>query len=170
MSRRELILYATPAGELGAACDRYYRAAAAIGPTTAQAYPPHCTLTGFFHRAPWRSDQVIGEMATVIERAGDVPGDAVAVVELTTIDDWVGLLLESAWLADLTARIVAGHRLAPGDDPLRPKDRLHLSLAYGTTGIEPYAELAADLVDPSMAVQWEVAVWERLPGPDWVRH
>jgi hypothetical protein len=37
MSRRELILYATPAGELGVACDRYYRAAAAIGPTTAQA-------------------------------------------------------------------------------------------------------------------------------------
>ena len=48
MSRRELILYATPTGPLADACDRFFAAVESIGPTVAQTYPPHCTLTGFF--------------------------------------------------------------------------------------------------------------------------
>ena len=43
----ELILYATPTGPLADACAAYF---GAVEPTTAQTYPPHVTLTGFFHR------------------------------------------------------------------------------------------------------------------------
>jgi ubiquitin-associated SH3 domain-containing protein len=170
MTRRELILYATPTGDLADACQRYFAAAAAIGPTAAQDYPPHCTLTGFFHRATDRAEQVIQELGGVIDSAGAVPDAAVEVGGPATIDSWVGLVVRSPWLADLAARIVASHQLLPGDDPLRPKDWLHLSLAYGERDITPYADLAHRLVDPSAPARWEIAVWERSAGQQWRRH
>jgi alpha-D-ribose 1-methylphosphonate 5-triphosphate diphosphatase len=48
--RRELILYATPTRPLADQCNTFFEAAADLGPTSAQLYPPHCTLTGFFRR------------------------------------------------------------------------------------------------------------------------
>ena len=175
VTRRQLILYATPAGPLADACERYYSAASAIGPTAAQTYPPHCTLTGFFHRSPHQADQVIAEMKALISDAGRVPDGAVGVEGPTVIEGWVGLELASPWLADLTARIVACHRLRPGDDALRPKNWLHLSLAYGIASparVEPFAELAQELVTPAAPAVWEVAVWERTGRErgDWVQH
>ncbi len=50
MPRAQLILYAIPTGLLAEQCDRLFRMVRAIAPTTAQTYPPHCTLTGFFQR------------------------------------------------------------------------------------------------------------------------
>ncbi|MDG2026150.1 MAG: hypothetical protein P8J50_03515 [Acidimicrobiales bacterium] len=50
MSRAELILYATPTGPLAEELDRLFAQFAERAPTTAQTYPPHCTLTGFFQR------------------------------------------------------------------------------------------------------------------------
>lgn len=170
MSRRELIVYATQTGELAAACDEYFAEAQRIGATAAQTYPPHCTLTGFFRRSNPRADDVIAEIGGEILRAGPVPQDAVEVVALRATEGWVGLELRSPWLVNLTARIVSSHERTPGDDALRPKDWLHLSLAYDVDDIEPYASLAKKLIDPTACADWEVAVWERLEGRTWMSH
>ena len=179
--RLELILYATPTGALAASCDAYFaRVREEFGPTTAQTYPPHVTLTGFFRRLPARADGVIAEMRAQIADAGPVPAGMVEVAELIADAEWVGLRISSAWLTDLAAALIARHELAPGDDALRPQDWLHLSLAYGERGSQPsfavHGSLAKKLVDPTSVAGWEVAVWERRSeraDPSmirWIRH
>lgn len=190
--RRELILYATPSGLLADQCEQYFRAVSAVnavnaglGETTAQTYPPHCTLTGFFRRTDRGTDRAIAEMLPVINAAGSVPDHAVKVLRLLVNERWVGLELQSPWLKELAASVAGAHTLEPGDDALRPKDWLHLSLAYGTsttrtstTGrsaanpldLAPYGVLAKQLVDTRAAVSWEVGLWERSADQRWIRH
>ncbi len=174
--RRELILYATPLGPLAEAIDAYFhRVAAELGPTVAQTYPPHCSLTGFFRRDDRGAGQAIEQIGSRVDGAGPVPAGAVEVVGLTTSDRWVGLELRSPWLIDLTAAVAEEHRPGPGDDALRPKDWLHLSLAYGHPGgdqidLGAHGRLATEMVDPTAAARWEVAVWERHPNGSWHRH
>lgn len=166
----ELILYATPTGELAAACDRYFAACAERGPTTAQTYPPHCTLTGFFRRHPARVGVIVGEIQPVIDEAGPVPADAVAVAGLRCTDDWVGFELRSTWLARRTEEVVAAHQLQPGEDALRSKDWLHLSLAYGIDDLDPYRRLALDHgLDRRPIGGWEIGLWERTTTGAWHR-
>lgn len=169
---RELILYATPTGPLAEAVDRYEAAVRAdLASTTAQTYPPHCTLTGFFRRDDAGAGTAIGEMGRAIVEAGPVPDGAVEVVDLLVTDHWVGLELRSSWLIDLTTTIAAGHRPGPDDDPLRPKDWLHLSLAYGVVDdLTAHARLARRLIDPRLEVGWEVGLWERNHDGSWTRH
>ena len=69
MTERELILYACPIGPLADDLDAYFsQVTARFGPTTAQTYPVHCTLTGFFRRRGERADEVLthlGGFATI---------------------------------------------------------------------------------------------------------
>lgn len=168
MSERELILYAWPVGPLAEAAERYFATATErLGPTTAQAYPVHCTLTGFFRRAGRRGDDVVTALGDVVARVG-VPDD-IRVDRLGVHGGWVGLELSSPGLLHLIDRVVEADRPVGGEDPLRPKDWLHVSLAYGVDEIAPYAELARELVDPTLASSWEIGFWERLPDGRWVR-
>ncbi|MDH3680855.1 MAG: hypothetical protein OEV40_12990 [Acidimicrobiia bacterium] len=167
--RRELILYATPTGPLAEACARYFRCASRLGTTEAQGYPPHCTLTGFFHRTPERVDEVVRETTSRLVAAGPVPDDAVIVKRLGASDAWVGLELSSSYLLRLTEELFVEHRLDAGDDPVRGKDWLHLSLAYGVDDLAPYGLLAESVVDPSAPAGWEVALWERRRDGTWRR-
>ncbi len=177
-ARRELILYATPTGPLAERCDDYFEAVRRdVGPTTAQTYPPHCTLTGFFHRTDAGAARAIAEIEPIIAVAGPVPEGAVTVVACRATSNWIGLELQSAWLCDVAVSVAAGHTLEPGDDALRLKDWLHLSLAYGANPSRPdepadlaaYASLAETLIDPAAPVGWEVGLWERT-GQGWIRH
>ncbi len=169
--RRELILYATPTGELADACARYFLAVERLGSTEAQAYPPHITLTGFFRRRPQRSDEVVDEVRAELTGL-TVPDGAVDVVGLRSTDDWVGLEIRSPWLETLCGQVFDGHRFDEKDDPVRPKTDLHLSLAYEVDAplrdAAACADLARELVDPDAAVEWEVALWERDAGR-WTR-
>ena len=46
----EFIVYACPVGTLAGQLDLFFaRSRAECGENAAHAYPPHCTLTGFFH-------------------------------------------------------------------------------------------------------------------------
>jgi hypothetical protein len=179
--RRELILYATPTGAFGASCDTYFaRVRNEFGATTAQTFPPHVTLTGFFRRLPARADEVIAEMSAQIADAGPVPAGTVEVAEMMADAEWVGLRISSVWLTDLSASLIVRHDLTPDDDALRPQDWLHLSLAYGEKGSQPsfaaHGSLAKKVVDPASVAGWEVAVWERRSeraDPSvirWIRH
>jgi ubiquitin-associated SH3 domain-containing protein len=170
-ARRELILYATPTGELAESIDRYFAEVdASAGTTTAQTYPPHCTLTGFFRRSHAGAEAAIAAMGRGIDAAGPVPDDAVEVVGLTATEEWVGLELRSPWLLSLTAAFAAEDRPEPGDEALRLKDWLHLSLAYGVDELDAHTALANQLVDPTRPAGWEVAVWERRANAHWIRH
>jgi hypothetical protein len=188
MRHRELIVYASPTGRLGRACADYFEAASELGGTTAQTYPPHCTLTGFFRRAENRSNEVVAEMGDQIRLAGDAPSRVVNVSGLRVFDGWVGLTIDSPWLVDLTSSIIAEHRLGPTDDALRQKDRLHLSLAYNDPPVtdfdpSPYVALAARHfpengrassagrgLSSQFRSAWEVAVWERHANGSWTRN
>ncbi|MEM9132934.1 MAG: 2'-5' RNA ligase family protein [Actinomycetota bacterium] len=170
MQRLHLILYATPTGALAQQIEAFFaQVTTELGPTTAQSYPPHLTLTGFFHRRPADLGRVIDEATTVIERHRPVPTEAVRVTGLVSRDDWVGLTVESALLEQATAEFVAEHALVDGDDALRPKDWLHLSLAYGVDALDPYGERAQELIDPATDTGWELGLWERADG-GWRRH
>lgn len=169
MNDVELIVYATPTGPLALACDRYWDEVIDVGRTTAQAYPPHCTLTGFFHRGSGRLDRVGRDLsgavgATAVDRA-----PCVEVTALRVDREWVGLELDSVWLSEVTERFVARHRTCEGEDTLRPKSWLHLSLAYGV-GFDPvvHGDLALRLVDPDLAAGWEIGLWQR-DGDRWTR-
>ncbi len=169
---RELILYATPTGALADQCDRYFEHLEAAGlATTAQTYPPHCTLTGFFHRPADRAEAVAAEFNRGLAAAGPVPDDSVEVVGLVTKHDWVGLELRSSWLHELTVALAEAHVPSADDDRLRIKDWLHLSLAYGVADLDRQAEAARKMVDPEASVGWEVGLWERRQDREraWLR-
>ncbi|MGH1492618.1 MAG: hypothetical protein ACRBK7_25040 [Acidimicrobiales bacterium] len=172
---RELILYATPTGALADRCERYFERLLSDGlATTAQTYPPHCTLTGFFHRSEDRAAEVTAEFREGLAAAGPVPSGAVEVVGLVTNDDWVGLEMRSAWLRELTENLAAAQVQHAEEDPLRIKDWLHLSLAYGTARLGSQAMLAREMIDPTAGLAdtdmaWEVGLWERLADGGWVQ-
>ena len=157
---RELILYATPTGALARTCATYFDT---VEPTTAQTYPPHVTLTGFFHR---RDVSPAVDAAAAI---GDVPADAVDVKRLMCTDEWVGLEVESAWMEAVAARFADAVPAGPDEDDVRLKQWLHLSLAYGFGDLREHAAQATRDIDPHQGVGWEIALWERSDGDRWDR-
>lgn len=168
MIERELILYAWPTGPLADAAARYFEVATErLGPTTAQTYPVHCTLTGFFRRHGARGDEVVAQLNSVLAAHG-TPDDVV-VERLGRHDGWVGLELTSPGLLALIDLVVDADVPTADEDALRPKDWLHVSLAYGVDDVGPYAALAEEMVDPTAAAGWEVGFWERLPDGAWRR-
>lgn len=157
----ELILYAVPRGELGAQLDACWAAVR----TEAQRYPPHCTLTGFFHD---------GDVARYAEAAGAVVAPCAArVVSLREGDldgRWIGLELDAPDLRALTDRFATAVA-APQTrtDAIRVKEWLHVSIAYGHDGAEHglLLDRARSIVDPGAAAEWELRLYERLPGDEW---
>lgn len=168
MSTAELILYATPGGPLGDALDKLFEQIADRGATTAQDYPPHCTLTGFFHRDPADIPRITAEVDHAMATVGRRPIDAVDIVALHRRSDWVGLELASDWLHDLTARFVDSHVVGAHDDAIRPKDWLHLSIGYGIDDLGA-ATTAAVGLDLTLPVDWEITLWQRHPEGSWSR-
>lgn len=168
MTDAELILYATPSGPLAEALDDLYAHLAGDGRSTAQDYPPHCTLTGFFHRDAAEIPRIAGELGAAVADRDHTVGDGVDVVALHRGPDWVGLELRSPWLEDVTARFVRNHERAAGDDALRPKDWLHLSIAYGIDDLT-IAHDATKGFDHRLAATWDIALWRRHPNGRWDR-
>ena len=160
MSKDELILYATPTGAFADACERYWAVLDALGsPTTAQTYPPHCTLTGFFHRALTDVPRVVGEVAAMSKRIGDL---VVSRAQLDVIADWVGFVLESRFFEAAIEEFVSSHVLGEGDDPIRAKSWLHLSLSYGQ-GADPerHRAEAERIFEGVVPTSWSLDLWRR---------
>lgn len=160
----ELILYVVPVGPLGVAIDAFF-SEVAMRPTKAQLYPPHCTLTGFFHDG---ADAISRYVTAAARVARPVRVD---ILQLRT-GAWIGLELRSPDLEQLTrdfAACVAS--VESRRDAIRVKDWLHLSLAYGhdETDGHDLAQLATKLVDPAAEVTWELRLYERRGG-EWIIH
>lgn len=161
MTTAELILYATPAGPLADELAGVYELISRTQPTTAQDYPPHCTLTGFFHRDADDIARIVTEIRDTLAAADPRPSDAVAVAALHQRSDWVGLEINSPWLAGVTEQFVRRHTLNDGDDPLRPKDWLHVSIGYGS-GHGPHTIAATREFDHTLSATWDVGLWRRF--------
>ncbi|MDW3218951.1 MAG: hypothetical protein R8F63_10095 [Acidimicrobiales bacterium] len=164
MTHAELILYATPTGPLADALADLFERLRRDAPTTAQTYPPHCTLTGFFHRARTDVARAVDDARAAVAAAG--PPTLVTVDRLRFAPDWIGLELTAPWLLAVTEAFVDRHELAEGDDALRPKDWLHLSIAYGDGDLDAAARMAQRL-DPTLVAGWDVGVWERDADGSW---
>jgi ubiquitin-associated SH3 domain-containing protein len=170
----ELIVYACPAGPLAERVATFYAASLArFGPNSAHAYPPHITLTGFFHDDAAAIPRYAVALDAAHARAMAArPAAPVQIRELAFLDGFYGLLIDSPWLEALTADFAATVESTTRRDELRVKSWLHLSLAYGfTPGDGPaLAELAASMVDTAAPVAWELRFYERLPDGGWQCH
>lgn len=178
----ELILYAEPGGELGARCAEFWAAmSAADAATDAQTYPPHVTLTGFFRRGPDRVMPVVDAFTRALDAAAPQGLDGVRWVEpaalgLQANHDWTGLHVTAPWMDAVVAAFASPASSAQpadaGEDELRPKSWLHLSLAYGA-GYDEFARAAAaehavELERLAAEAEWTVSLWRR-DGSAWDR-
>ena len=163
-----LIVYAVPLGPLGDQLEAYWHRTAPIRPNAALEYPPHCTVTGFFHRRP---EDITGVVAALERAMADGGGSPVApaVSRMVLDGSWFGLVLEAPGLVDLAARFAGLVPTGPDDDAVRPKTDPHLSLAYEfapESAIELGA-LAALIVRPDASARWELRLYEGRRGASW---
>lgn len=171
---RKLIVYACPTGPLAEQVAAYYgESRARFGPNSAHAYPPHITLTGFFHDAAEAIPAYVAALEAAHARAmADQPPAPVVIRELHHHAEFHGLLIESPWLEALTAAFAAVADSPTRRDPIRLKSWLHLSLAYGfrTEDGPALGALAAQMVQITAPVGWELRLYERQGEEGWVCH
>ena len=170
----ELILYACPTGPLAEQIEGFFRRSGErFGPNGVHAYPPHVTLTGFFH------DQAasipVYRAALVASLAAGLPTRPAAWIAIggqVTEHGLLHLPITSGWLKRVAADFAARAASPTRQEPPPVKSQLHLSLAYR---FRPEDEpgliaLARELVDPSARAAWELRLYERLPDRGWVAH
>jgi ubiquitin-associated SH3 domain-containing protein len=169
-SLRELILYACPEGELAMQLDLYYQQSReACGPNSAHRYPPHITLTGFYHDTQASFDAYIKALRKALSLGQKRARCEVRIERMMFEPNFHGLVIESPWLKHMTASFAS---LATSDtrtDAIRLKDWLHLSLAYDFDAghATHLRHLAIELIDPSAKVDWEARLYERHSGDQW---
>ncbi|MEM9118580.1 MAG: hypothetical protein AAGD09_11935 [Cyanobacteria bacterium P01_F01_bin.56] len=170
----KLIVYACPVGELAEQLATFFaKSRAACGPNTAHQYMPHCTLTGFFE------DQTnsIPKYTQALERSlkryrRSQPAPPITVTDITFRSEWQGLELSSDWLKKLVLDFACTATSLSRKTPLRPKDWLHLSLAYGfeTHQHQALMTLAQDLIEIQASVEWELRFYQQHSNGTWTCH
>jgi ubiquitin-associated SH3 domain-containing protein len=171
----ELILYACPNGPLAQQLDAYFAAALSnCGPNAAHDYMAHCTLTGFFHDLPETISWYAEHLATALDhQRATRPTPPIQITGTLFNSEFHGLLLDSPWVKQLSADFATRAAASPTrHDPLRLKDWLHLSLAYGFAPEqhECLAALARQMVDPFAQTDWELRLYQRHPDLSWTLH
>jgi hypothetical protein len=170
----ELIVYACPTGPLASALTRYFsQSRQRCGANAAHRFPPHITLTGFFHDDEVAIPIYTAALAEALERAK--PSRSVRPITITRLllrEDFHGLLIESPWLEALTADFAASVVSPTRRDDIRLKSWLHLSLAYEFPPARhnALAALANEHIDIATPVEWELRFYQRLPGDEWRNH
>lgn len=171
-SLARLIVYACPLGPMAEQIAAFYDASRAqFGPNKAHTYPPHITLTGFFHdeatALPIYTSALAAAWATAMAQRPDQP---VIVTELACTEAFHGLLIVSPWLESLAANFAARAVSPTRHETIRLKSQLHLSLAYGFNDDDgpPLGVMAQAMVDPTAPVQWELRLYEQ--GETWKMH
>lgn len=170
----KFIVYACPVGKLAEQIEIYFeKSRLACGPNTAHHYMPHCTLTGFFEDQTSAVPKYTQKLERSLKRfRRSQPEPPLVVKDLNFRDDWHGLELSSDWLRQLIVDFVCRATSPTRKTPLRPKDWLHLSLAYGfmPDQADTLQTLAQDLVDPQAPVSWEIRFYQQNPDQTWICH
>lgn len=170
----DLIVYATPTGPLAEAVERYLKDSERLcGTNEAHRYPPHITLTGFFHDVPRSIPGYERALDRAVRAASPPPTPVLYVAGLHTRGDWHGLEIRSPWLQSVAAGFAANAAASSPTraDTIRLKDWLHLSLAYefGPAHEPALASAALASVDPRALAGWRVGLWQR-DGDRWTSH
>ncbi|MEM7802267.1 MAG: hypothetical protein AAF633_23945 [Chloroflexota bacterium] len=168
------ILYACPVGPMAKQIDLYFeQSKAEVGVNTAHSYMPHCTLTGFFKD---ESSAAAGYASTlqkiVSNSARKKPNPPIKITGLYFSEKFHGLTLESVWLKAVTQNFKNLGNSPTRNEEIRPKDWLHLSLAYNFD-IQDHAELerlARTTIDLSAPIGWELRLYERAIDQTWELH
>lgn len=170
----ELIVYACPTGPLAEQIEHFYEVSRErFGPNSAHTYPAHITLTGFFHDTATSVGAYAGALAEAHAAAMPRrPAEAIVITEMALKQAFHGLLIASPWLEAMSADFVARDGSPTRRDPLRVKNWLHLSLAYGFRPEHGpgLAALARELVDPTAPAGWELRLYERIADSAWEVH
>jgi hypothetical protein len=170
----KLIVYACPVGVLADQLETYFaQSRASCGPNTAHQYMPHCTLTGFFedttssipHYAEWLA-------RSLHHHQRSLPKPPIIVSGLIFQEDWHGLALSSDGLKQVIFDFASAATSPARRSPLRLKDWLHLSLAYGFERGHHMVlrQLAAALIKPTASVDWELRFYEHHADGRWTCH
>ena len=171
----ELILYACPRGALADQIDGYMRSSAQrFGRNAAHAFPPHITLTGFFHDIAETVPHYVECCAEAIDNAPEAVSPRINVVGSLFRPDFHGLLIDSSWAQEMTEQFAARAAAVSETriDEIRAKDCLHLSLAYdfAVADHDGLRMLTNEMVDPQADATWEVRLYERRPASQWKQH
>lgn len=167
---RELILYACPEGELALRLQAYYKESCAdCGPNAAHRYPPHITLTGFFHDTAESIPVYSLALRQALSMAKKKVHCTVRIERMIFEPNFHGLVIESPWLKHMTASFAAMAQSPTRAAAVRLKDWLHLSLAYdfGAGQATHLKHLAIEMIDLSAQVDWEVRLYERHGVDQW---
>ena len=172
----ELIVYACPTGELAARLQEYFEASARIcGANAAHEFPPHCTLTGFFRDQHSAVGLYVAALRNALEQSASSDGRvSMRIASLQLMESFHFILLSSVGVKPLVRRFVASASSPSRARPLRTKEWLHLSLAYGFPSAHrgPLRTLARERLGSIASVpgSWEVCLYERTRDGSWIRH
>jgi ubiquitin-associated SH3 domain-containing protein len=171
---RRLIVYACPTGDFAAQLDAYFAQSRALfGENTAHQYPPHISLTGFYHDVastiPAYVQQLDHALATVRQLQ---PAPVISLTRLNMSEDFHGIEIESMWLKQVIDVFITFAQSSTRRDAIRKKDWLHLSLAYH---FEPaqgtkLKELAQSHIRLNAPVRWQLRFYEQHPDKLWTCH
>ncbi len=167
----EYVLYACPTGPLAAQIDTYFAETLALcGPNPAHDFPPHCTLTNFF-------SDIAGQVPVYLDcidslAAHPRPTPVVAVTGLCLDEHYHGIELASPWLRNLAVNFATHALSLTRQTPIRAREWLHLSLAYGFAPElgRLLGEIAERVINPWTAVVWELRFYSRTPAGEWICH
>lgn len=170
----KLIVYACPVGPLGDQLNRFFvESERRHGRNEAHRYMPHCTLTSFFHDEPSSVSIYVKALTASRDRLRPTqPEPVVRVQEMILDGGFHHLRLIAPWLQELTLDFVRTVNSPTRTDALKPKNDLHVSLAYrfGPEKEAQLAKLARELVDPRASVDWELRFYEQHPDDSWTCH
>jgi ubiquitin-associated SH3 domain-containing protein len=169
----ELIVYACPEGELAMQLGVYYlHAREDCGPNSAHRYPPHITLTGFFHDTPASIPSYVKALREALSLGQKRARCEVRIERMMFEQNFHGLVIESPWLKHMTASFASLTKSKTRADVIRLKDWLHLSLAYDFAPVQAthLKHLATEMVDIAAQVDWEVRLYERHGDNQWRIH
>ncbi|MEM6836643.1 MAG: hypothetical protein AAF609_07285 [Cyanobacteria bacterium P01_C01_bin.120] len=170
----KLIVYACPVGELADQLNTYFsKSRMTCGPNEAHHYMPHCTLTGFFDDVPSSVPKYTQALDRSLKRyRRSQPTPPLEITGIQFRDDWHGLELTSDWLKKLVLDFVCTATSPTRKSPLRPKEWLHLSLAYGfgPDQADMLKTLAEAVISCQASVAWELRFYQQNPDRSWICH
>jgi ubiquitin-associated SH3 domain-containing protein len=174
METEKFIVYACPTGELYQQIETYYQISqTTCGENSAHQYMPHCSLTGFFEASTDDISVFIEALnQTYQQRQKQKISLSLQVLGMMFKSEWQGLELEGKAVKHLIHDFIQKIEESNLTVNIRPKDWLHLSLAYG---FQPQhylilKQLAQEYVNPQTSTEWELRFYQRHYNGEWTCH